>query len=121
MSWRTTICLLALVSVAGAILPGCQQKEGDFTVLSTRSINQAHFSTEGVQKPVAVVGVVSKRNIILPAFSAPNLDEAIEQALQSNDAQLLTNATVYYKHWDIPHIMGEQKFEVRGNAVRTDR
>lgn len=99
------------------VLMGCTQRLGDFTVLSTKNVDLTNFSTESAEKSLPVRGVDSKPIIILPG-SPPNLKEAVDRALEAHNADMLTNAVIYYTYWYIPYVCGEWKFEVKGNAVR---
>ena len=96
---------------------GCQQRLGDFTLLSTKNVNLADFSTESAEKSQPVVGVDSKP-IVIVWGTPPNLKEAVDRALEQSNAHMLTNAVVYYTEWYIPYVCGERKFEVKGNAVK---
>ncbi len=104
---------LLVVIAAG----GCTQRLGDFTVLSSKNIDMTNFNTEGAEKSKPVMGEDRRVIVILPG-SAPNLKEAVDRALENGNAQVLTNAVVYYTAWYVPYVCGEMKFEVKGNAVQ---
>ena len=117
MGARIRVVLSSLPLLLLCVAGGCTTRLGDFTVLSTKNIDLTNFSTEGAEKAPPVVGVDSKIIVILPG-APPNVKEAVDRALEGNNAQMLTNAVIYYRYWYVPYICGEWAFEVKGNAVR---
>lgn len=113
LSW-VIFSAIAMLTACGL---GCQRRLGDFTVLSTKNVNLTDFSTEAAEESLPIVGVDMKPIVILWG-TPPSLKEAVDRALERNNAHLLTNAVVYYSEWYIPYIYGEMKFEVKGNAVK---
>ncbi len=117
MGAKTWVVLLFMLSLLLPITGGCTRRLGDFTLLSTKNINLTNFSTEKAEKCPPVRGVDSRPIVILPG-PPPNLKEAVDRALESGNAHMLTNAVIYYRYWYVPYICGEMTFEVKGNAVR---
>lgn len=114
------LCLTAVVLSAVMLVTmttGCTTRLGDFTVLSTKNVNLANFNTQAAENACPVVGEDSKIIIIIPG-APPNLEEAVDDALESSNSYALTNAAIYYKFWWVPYIVGEQKFEVKGHPIK---
>ena len=108
---------IAVVIFAAALATGCTRRMGDFTYISTKNLNLAKFTTEDSQKAQPVTGEDQKWIVILPG-SVPNVEDAVDRALEGSDAQALTNARIYYKVWYVPYVVGQWGFVVKGQPVK---
>lgn len=79
------------------------------------STKNVEMGAEYVKVAQGVRGSDIKSIIIVIPTGYPNLEEAIDRALEKADGELMTNLVLYYKWWWIPYIYGQLKFEVRGD------
>jgi hypothetical protein len=57
--------------------------------------------------------------IIIPTGGPPTIDEALDRALESKDANLLTDAVVSWSGFYIPYIYGRTCWRAEGDAYDT--
>jgi hypothetical protein len=100
------------------LLTGCTTNLGDFTLLSSKNVNLASFSNSKAEvSGEKVRGEDCVHIICIFATGTPNLKTAVDRALESKNAFMLTNARVSYVAWYIPLIYGQAKFVVEGNPT----
>ncbi|MCK4341890.1 MAG: hypothetical protein KAY37_09235 [Phycisphaerae bacterium] len=97
---------------------GCEQRLGDFTFLSSKNIDLSNLEMEADENAPIVEGEDSKPIIFVFSTGVPNLKEAVDRAIESGRGTALSDVSIYYTHWYIPYIVGENKFRVRGKVVR---
>jgi len=110
----TTLLLLAGVLLAG----GCSQRLGDFTVLSTKNVDLSNFSTQTAKGLDRVRGEDVGHIIICFPNKIPTFKEAIDIALEENNAYMLSDAVVRYDYFIVPYIYGQMKFVAEGVPVK---
>jgi len=111
--------LLTVAVVAGALLmtSGCATRIADLTVTSTKNVE---FSHERELVGRAVEGVDTQHwFLFIPLGSAPNLEEALDDGLESVDGDFYTSVVIYDAGWWIPFVYGQSKFIVKGDVWRT--
>jgi len=108
--YAVAIFLMSVIMIAS----GCRTRICDFTVMSTKNI-PVEFARKGQGEGEDVARII----IIIPTKSQPNLKEAIDQAIESRNGDMLLNAKVYMRNWYIPYIYGENGFTVKGDVVST--
>jgi hypothetical protein len=102
----------------GLLLAGCTTNLGDFTVLSSKNVNLANFSNSKAEvSGEKVQGEDCVHIICLFPTGELNLKTAVDRALESKNAFMLTNARVSYVYWYVPLIYGQMKFVVEGNPT----
>jgi len=99
-------------------LLGCEQRLGDFTFLSSKNIDLSNLNMEAGEDAPLVEGEDSKLIIFVFSGGPPNLKEAVDRAIESGRGTALSDVSIYHTSWYIPYIVGENKFRVRGKAVR---
>jgi len=109
-----TLLLLAGVLLAG----GCSQRLGDFTVLSTKNVDLSNFSTQTAKGLDRVRGEDVGHIIICFPNKIPTFKEAVDIALEENNAYMLSDAVLKYELFYIPYIYGQEKFIAEGVPVK---
>lgn len=113
----------ATVSVAAALLfssTGCVVRQGDFTVLSTKLIRTSNFDLSGEDGAKNVEGEDMAHIIfIIPTKQNPNIEDAIDNALEKEGGDVMTDVVVESYSWYIPYIYGRAGWRVKGDVVRT--
>ena len=80
----------------------------------------ADFDLATARRTKGVEGVDASHVIILvPTKAKVTLEEAVDNALEKGDGDVLTDATVKFTHWYIPFIYGVTKWTVTGDVVKT--
>lgn len=106
--------LLALLAVAG-----CATRS-DLTAVSTKNVKLDPLRLD----PARSKGRVSGQDctyiiVIIPTGGPPTIDEAIDRALESKGANLLTDAVIRYDYFFIPYIFGRNCWRAEGDAYDT--
>jgi hypothetical protein len=109
------LCLCCLFTCGGC----CSQRLGDFTVLTTKNINLSNFSTKdnlsaGTER---VSGSDVSHMICVFPTKVPNFKDAIDDAIEQGNCDLLSEAVIRYEFFYIPLIYGQEKFVVEGCPV----
>lgn len=100
------------------LLTGCSKNLGSLTVLSSKNVNLANFSNSQAEESGEMVKGEDMTHIIwyFP-LGIPNLKEAVDRALESENAYMLTNARIKWSFWWV-YLYGQEKYTVRGTPVR---
>lgn len=106
-------CLLCGV----ILLSGCSQKLGDFTLLTTQNVDLSNFSTYETTNSQKVRGEDCSHIIVVFPNKIPNFKDAVDTALEENNAYMLSEASLRYEWFYIPYIYGQEKFIAEGRPV----
>ncbi len=111
------ILAISFVVVGALFMNGCVTRIADLTVGSTKNIDikkSLHRADESTRN----TGIDKKHIIIFIPTGAPNIKEAMDEAIEkSKGAVGLSNVTVKYGWWYIPYIYGQFWYEVEGSPV----
>ena len=112
-------CLTILVILGVLVLSGCASRS-DFTAISSKNVNLSNASID----PNSAKGRTSGENcqqiiILFPVGGPATLDEALDQALEAKNANLLLDAVVDWNFFFIPYIYGQECWKVEGDAYDT--
>lgn len=110
--------LLCLLGVMLLWCSGCSSKLGDFTVLSSKNVNLADFSTYSGTGGDRIVGEDVKTCILL-FWNKPEIQpkEAVDDALNQANAYMLTDATLKSEgFWAL--LLAQDKYVAEGHPVR---
>ncbi len=101
------------------LLSACTVNHGDFTVLSNKIVSTQNFDIEKSQRIRNVEGVDMAHMIILFPTGAPKVEEALNNAFQKTDTDVMTDVTIKSWFWWIPYIYGNMGWKVTGDAIKT--
>jgi hypothetical protein len=96
-------------------LSSCAYRLGDLTIASTRNYEQSQ-KYELAQRQVE--GRDMRHWIIIFPTGMPNIEEAMDDAINKADGEYMTNAALYLVRWYIPLIYGQYGFQVKGDVYR---
>lgn len=104
------------------LLAGCTQRIGDFTFISTRNIDLSNAEVD-VRKGKRVTGEDCAPTVIIFPLGRPDLEEAVDNALQSGSGNVMVDQVSYHRWWYIPLLFGENCMVAEGTVidVRTAR
>ena len=98
-------------------LTGCSKELGDFTVLTTKTVDLSNFSIHTLSHSQRVKGESVGYMILWFPNNNPNLKDAIDVTLENNNAYMLTDATIQYDVFFLPYIYGQDKYVVEGQPL----
>lgn len=98
---------------------GCASRS-DLTAVSSKNVNLSNIKIDRR----ALKGRTSGENcqhiiIVIPTSGPATLDEALDQALEAKQANLLLDAVVNWNFFYIPYIYGQECWNVEGDAYDT--
>ncbi len=113
--------LVLVVLAATLVCTGCTVRQADLTIVSSRNVNLAGLSKSrtGVEPRVEGKDV---QHIVLffPVTGPPNLEEALDNALDQGKGDTMMDAVVYSYGWYIPFIYGQVGWRVKGTVVNSN-
>ncbi len=121
MSQRVSAVMIALLlsTLALSTLASCASRS-DFTAISSKNVNLSDVRIDRSNSKGRVHGEDCTQIIIVfPTGGPPTLDEALDQALEAANANVLLDAVVDFRSFYIPWIFGETCWEAEGDAYDT--
>lgn len=109
---RTTVLLTALL-----VASGCKTRICDLTVVATQNVELEKVDIDKMPQKKRVIGKDSNFMFLFIPLGLPSLEDAVEDALEKGDGDLMVDAVVYSKGWWF--LIGQNGIEVRGNVVKT--
>jgi hypothetical protein len=111
------IVALLLAVVASA---GCASRQADLTVLSTRNVDLAKVAAaRSSQNPMPATGRdVQHWFLIFPLGSRPDLEDAIDDAMNKANGDCMVDAVIYRGWWTVL-IYTQRNWEVTGRVLNT--
>lgn len=98
------------------VLPGCTDRLGDFTMISTKNVDlsdaevnlsKGRRATEDDCKPIVIIFPIGR----------PDLKEAVDSALEEGQGNLMVDLVVYSRWWYVPPIFGLRCMVAEGTVV----
>jgi len=109
-----------LLSFALMTALGCSTMPmGSFSVLSTKNVNINDQKFELVRRRVK--GISKRPIIIIIPMGSPIISEAVDNALNNGQGDILTNVTLTVNSFYIPYIYGESSYEIVGDVLKARR
>jgi len=96
------------------ILSGCSQNIANFTLVSTESTNlDNEYESIGQIEGVDIAYII----VVIPT-GTPRIDEAVKNALLTNNADYITNTVIKIESFYFPYIGGYSRYKVKGEGWR---
>jgi len=108
-----------LVCVSLLFVSACTVNHGDFTVLTNKIVSTSDFDLGSGARIHHVNGDDTTHIIFLIPIGIPKLSEALNDAFEKADADVMTDVTVRSGYFWIPYIYGQQWWSVDGDAIKT--
>ena len=103
-----------LISLTIVLFTGCwNQRLGDFSVISSRNFD---LNSDYVLLEKGVIGEDTQYIIIFIPTGQINIENAVDDALNRVDGDVMTNATIKLQGFYIPYIYGESRYLVEGDV-----
>ena len=114
MKRRLLSLLMGVIFIAAA---GCTTRLVDFTVISTKNIELSR-GADLKRGTLRVEGIDKTHIIIIIPTGVPNMEEAIDRAIESvPGAVALIDGVVSHRFWYIPYIYGQSMYIVKGTPL----
>jgi len=108
---RLLIVCMVLVSFAG-----CTIRQADLTVVTTRNVELKDVNLNKL-KSKRVTGEDSSFVFLFIPFGFPQLEDALDDALDKAGGDLMLDAVIYTSQWWF--IIGQNKIKITGTVVNT--
>ncbi len=111
--------LSTLAAACAIFISGCRSHVGHLTLASTRDFNQDAIDLDSLPQKKLVSGESTRLVFLIIPIGAPRLNEAVEDALNKGEGDLLVDASVYRTtDWTVI-LFTQIGIEVRGTVVNT--
>jgi predicted small secreted protein len=112
--------IVALICLSSLILSSCVTRHGDFSVLSNKIVRLSEFELDKADRTKNVVGKDVMHIIcFIPTKGNISLEEALDNALEKGDGDVMTDAVIKSYGFYIPYIYGQMGWVVKGDVVKT--
>ena len=109
--------IIPLTALALMLLSGCATRLGDMSVISTRNVSLDEVDLDSLPQVKGVTGKDSKFIFLFIPFGVPHLEDAIDDALDKGDGDVMVDAIVHRQGWWF--LIGETSLKVKGTVVKT--
>jgi len=101
-------------------LSSCIVDHGDFTVLSNKPLDAKKISRADTKRFPDVKGIDMLHSImIIPMGGRAKLSEALNDALEENDSDAMTNVSVTSWHFAFSYFYSNKAWLVSGDTIKT--
>ena len=109
---------LHLLLLAAVLLTsGCTHNIGDFTILSSKCVDLSVIGSARRGQTKAHGEDIQHIIVIIPT-AIPNLKQALDNAIECTPgAVALVDARLYFRHFYIPYIYGQNAYIVEGTSL----
>jgi hypothetical protein len=97
---------------------GCMTRVGDMTMLSTRNVNLDRLDIDKLPQQKNITGEDSVVVLLGIPLGQPHLKNAVDNALDKGNGDLMTDVVLSAGGWSI-FIIGQATLEVKGTVVKT--
>ena len=120
MDRRRFAALAPAIGLALGLALGCTKFHGDYTVISNRLVRTSDFELSKAERRKNVEGRdVAHMILFIPTKIQVTLEEAIENALDEGQGDVMTDAKIWY--WEWWFIYGQSGWKVVGDVIKTRR
>ena len=109
---QLVLCLICILFTSA-----CSIRLADFSILSTRNVNLEKIDLDSKPQVKGVVGKDSSFIFLFIPFGFPHLEDAVDDALNKGNGDVLIDGVLYSKNWWF--IFGQLILEVKGTVVKT--
>jgi hypothetical protein len=99
------------------LVVGCSTRMGDLTIVSNRNVSLEAAGVDSLPLERRVEGRSTRFIFLFIPFGSPSLEEAIDDALDRGQGNLLTNVTIHSTSWWF--LVGQTGIRVRGDVTDT--
>lgn len=107
-----------IILALALMLSACTVTHGSFTVMSNKIVDIKNFD---LGKSERIKGENMEHIIIFIPTGVPSITNALNDAFDKTDTDIMTDVTLKSWYWYIPYIYGNAGWEVSGDAIKTRR
>ena len=108
---------LLLVLVAVPLAVGCSTRMGDLTIASNRNVSLDAVDLDSLPSRRRVEGRSTKFVFLFIPFGIPRLEEAIDDALDRGQGDVMTDISIHSTGWWF--LVGQTGIVVKGDVIDT--
>ncbi len=108
--------LSSLILLLFIFLMGCAVRQADLTAITTRNVKLDGVNLNALPGK-KVEGKDSNFVFLFIPFGMPQLEDAIDDALDKGEGDLMLDAVIYTNHWWF--LIGQDIITVKGTIVNT--
>ena len=108
---------LGLFAVVALLATGCSLRLGDMSVISNRNVSLEKVDLDALPQTKNVTGKDTKFLFLFIPFGVPHLEDAVDDALNKGDGDVLVDAVIHARNWWF--LVGQTGYEVTGTVVKT--
>lgn len=109
-----TTTIFAAMSIITLLLISCVVRHGNLALVGTEEIDLNMKEVEKVKDDVK--GRSTSAVIIFVPTGRPSIGEAVTEALEKADGDIMTDVEIYFKWWMIPLIYYRYIIEIEGDV-----
>lgn len=98
-------------------LSGCTTHLTDVSIISNKNISLDKLDIDRCPQRKLVEGEDSKFVFLFIPLGQPKIKEAVNDALQKGNGDLIVDASLYKKYWWF--LIGQQSIQIKGTVVKT--
>ena len=99
------------------VISGCSMRICDFSVIATKNVSLDKVDLDALPQVKGVTGEDSRFILVFIPFGVPHLEDAIDDALDKGNGDVMIDAVVHSKGWWF--VVGETALTVKGTVVNT--
>ncbi|MCX4349558.1 MAG: hypothetical protein OSJ76_07245 [Alphaproteobacteria bacterium] len=111
--------IMLLISVL--YISGCSTHITDFSMISNKNVNLNKVDIDKLPQSKNVIGEDKKFVFLFIPTGVPSITNALNDAFDKTDTDIMTDVTLKSWYWYIPYIYGNAGWEVSGDAIKTRR
>ncbi len=108
---------LVLLSATMIFLTGCSCRVADMSIITTKNINLNEVNLDKLPQRKNVVGKDSNLWVTFIPFGYPQLEDAVDDALNKGNGDVMIDAVIHSTSWWF--LLGQDTISVKGTVVKT--
>jgi len=109
--------LFVLICALCPFLVGCTTHITDISVVSNKQVELRRVNINRASQHKNVVGQDTKFVFLFIPLGTPTIQQALNDALEKGNGDLMIDASLYYKGWWF--LVGQNTIEIKGTVVNT--
>lgn len=106
-----------IITLTILCLSGCTTHLTDVSIISNKNISLDKLDIDRCPQRKLVEGEDSKFVFLFIPLGQPKIKEAVNDALQKGNGDLIVDASLYKKYWWF--LIGQQSIQIKGTVVKT--
>ncbi|PZP39466.1 MAG: hypothetical protein DI585_04060 [Pseudomonas fluorescens] len=104
-------------ALAALLLSGCSTHLTDVSMISNKSVELESINIDKAPQRKLVEGSSTKFIFLIIPFGYPTIKEALNNALEKGQGDLMVDASIYREGWWF--LVGQDTIKIKGTVVNT--